>query len=118
MSLSTVLALKIMACDSVATVLGDVHHGDVVTVKDKAGNMREVIALGDIPFGHKIAVAELNAGADILKYGESLSVATQNIIIGDYVHTHNLASQYGRGDLNHDAGVNHARTSRYQEAVK
>lgn len=118
MSLSTVLALKIMACDSVATVLGDVHHGDVVTVKDKAGNIREIVALADIPFGHKIAVAEVNVSEDILKYGESLGVATQIIIIGDYVHTHNLASQYGRGDLHHDVEVNHARTSRYQETVK
>ncbi|MEH3481086.1 MULTISPECIES: UxaA family hydrolase [Enterobacter] len=103
MSLSTVLALKIMGCDSVATVLGDVHRGDVVTVKDKAGYMWEVIALDDIPFGHKIAVAELNIGEDILKYGESLGVAAQTIITGDYVHTHNLASQHGGCDLHHEA---------------
>ncbi|HEX4499675.1 MAG TPA: UxaA family hydrolase [Scandinavium sp.] len=118
MSQIKILALKIMPCDSVATVLEDVHHGDVITVKDKSGNTETVTALADIPFGHKIAVATLAVDAEVLKYGESLGIATQTIAIGDYVHTHNLASQYGRGDLNHDTKVTHARTSRYQETAK
>jgi altronate dehydratase small subunit len=107
-----------MACDSVATVLEDVRQGDAITVKDKAGHTETVTANASIPFGHKIAVAALENGAEVLKYGESLGVATENIRAGDYVHTHNLASQYGRGDLNHDAEVTHARTSRYQETAK
>lgn len=118
MSKSTVLALKIMECDSVATVLSDVQRGDVITVKDKAGNTQAIVALSTIPFGHKVAVAALNVGEEVLKYGESLGGVTQTIVAGDYVHTHNLASQYGRGDLKHDAEVTHARTSRYQETVK
>jgi altronate dehydratase small subunit len=113
MSQSKVLALKIMPCDSVATVLEDVHSGDVITVKDKSGNTEQVIARADIPFGHKIAVGELNVGNEVLKYGESLGVATKKIIIGDYVHTHNLESQYGRGDINHGGQVIHTRASRY-----
>lgn len=113
MSQPTILALKIMPCDSVATVLADVRFGNVITVKDKSGNTSQVTALADIPFGHKIAVGELNIGDEVIKYGESLGVATQAVIIGDYIHTHNLTSQYGRGDLNHSGQVTHTRASRY-----
>ncbi|MGE6469611.1 UxaA family hydrolase [Serratia proteamaculans] len=113
MSQSKVLALKIMPCDSVATVLEDVHNGDVITVKDKSGNTQQITAGADIPFGHKIAVAKLSVGDEVLKYGESLGIATKGIVIGDYVHTHNLESQYGRGDINHGDQVIHTRASRY-----
>lgn len=113
MSQSTILALKIMPCDSVATVLEDVREGNVIKVKDKAGNTYEITALANIPFGHKIATSALNVGDEVLKYGESLGIATMPVVIGDYVHTHNLESQYGRGDLNHDGAVKHARASRY-----
>lgn len=113
MSQPTILALKIMPCDSVATVLADVRSGNVITVKDKSGNTSQITALADIPFGHKIAVSELSIGDEVIKYGESLGIATQAVIIGDYVHTHNLASQYGRGDLNHSGQVTHTRASSY-----
>lgn len=94
------LALKVADADNVATVFADGTTADtVVCVRDRAGNESLVTALGDIPYGHKIAIADIAAGQTIVKYGESIGVASREIAVGDYVHVHNLDSMRGRGDL-------------------
>ncbi|OUO45232.1 hypothetical protein B5F79_10235 [Olsenella sp. An285] len=94
------LALKVADADNVATVFADgTTAGTVVCVRDRAGNESLVTALGDIPYGHKIAIADIAAGQTIVKYGESIGVASREIAVGDYVHVHNLDSMRGRGDL-------------------
>jgi altronate dehydratase small subunit len=35
----------------------------------------------------------------VRKYGEDIGLATVKINPGDHVHTHNIESQRGRGDL-------------------
>ena len=47
---------------------------------------------GDVPAGHKIALADIKKGEKVIKYGYPIGVATQDIKKGDFVHTHNLAS--------------------------
>ena len=42
--------------------------------------------------GHKIAIKDIETGSDIIKYGHSIGHATTNIKIGDFVHTHNMAT--------------------------
>ena len=94
------LALKVADADNVATVFADgTTAGTVVCVRDRAGNESLVTALEDIPYGHKIAIADIAAGQTIVKYGESIGVASREIAVGDYVHVHNLDSMRGRGDL-------------------
>ncbi len=94
------LALKVADADNVATVFADgTTAGTVVCVRDRAGNESLVTALGDIPYGHKIAIADIAVGQTIVKYGESIGVASREIAVGDYVHVHNLDSMRGRGDL-------------------
>ena len=44
-----------------------------------------------IPQGHKVALAEVAAGDEILKYGQIIGFATQPIEIGQHIHSHNLA---------------------------
>ncbi|MDA8226524.1 MAG: UxaA family hydrolase [Desulfitobacterium hafniense] len=44
----------------------------------------------NIPLGHKIALRAVKAGEFVIKYGENIGKATQDINVGDYVHTHNL----------------------------
>jgi altronate dehydratase small subunit len=58
-----------------------------------------VKALEKIPFGFKIALTDIPAGAHILKYGESIGLASALIRRGDLVHVHNLEGGKGRGDL-------------------
>jgi (2R)-sulfolactate sulfo-lyase subunit alpha len=52
----------------------------------------EVTARGAIPLGHKIAIADLRPGEDVLEYGVRIGRAPQGLAVGDYVHTHNIRS--------------------------
>jgi len=39
-----------------------------------------------------VALSDIAAGAPLVKYGETIGVATQAIRAGEHVHLHNLAS--------------------------
>jgi altronate dehydratase small subunit len=52
-----------------------------------------------IPFGHKLALVPISRGQPVIKYGEVIGLATQDIAPGEHVHVHNVESQRGRGDL-------------------
>lgn len=47
---------------------------------------------GEIPAGHKIALEPIKKGEFVVKYGEVIGRATQDIQPGQWVHTHNLKS--------------------------
>ncbi len=47
-----------------------------------------------LEMGHKVAIAAIAEGKDVLKYGVPIGVATRDISPGDHVHLHNLASRY------------------------
>ena len=55
--------------------------------------------IGDVPYGHKIAVRDIQMGEPILKYGERIGAASADIQKGEYVHIHNMVAMRGRGDL-------------------
>ena len=50
--------------------------------------------LQNIPLGHKFALLDIKKGAYIKKYGEIIGVATSDINMGDWIHTHNIKSYY------------------------
>lgn len=45
--------------------------------------------------GHKIALCNIEKGADIIKYGFPIGFATENISQGDAVHSHNMKTKLG-----------------------
>jgi altronate hydrolase len=45
---------------------------------------------GGIPVGHKIARRAIRAGETIIKYGDPIGIASQDIAPGEWVHVHNL----------------------------
>lgn len=45
-----------------------------------------------IPFGHKVALQDINANEKVLRYGECIGVATKPITRGEHVHVHNVQS--------------------------
>ncbi len=95
------LALKCDHLDNVATIFANgVKSGDPVEVRDKTGESEVLSVIGDVPYGHKIALADLNPGDRILKYGECIGAANTPIKKGEYVHVHNMDALRGRGDLN------------------
>ena len=94
------LALKVNDLDNVATLFSNEGKaGADVEIRDKKGASFVIRLLNDIPYGHKIALGEISPGSDIVKYGESLGMATKAISPGEHVHVHNLDSKRGRGDM-------------------
>ena len=84
-------AIMIDPADSVATVLTEVSAGTEVAFACGEEIIR-VTARQNIPKYHKIAVRDMAHGERVIKYGESIGLATKPIRTGEHVHTHNLSS--------------------------
>lgn len=73
-----------------------IHPNDNVAVAlspIRAGTVFEGVAAGaDIPQGHKMALKALETGDQVVKYGFSIGHATAPIAPGQWVHTHNMAT--------------------------
>lgn len=80
--------------DNVATNVADAIPGG--TLLEVGG--REIKAINNIPYGHKIALEFIPQGATVTKYGLSIGNATIDIQPGEHVHAHNVESNRGRGD--------------------
>lgn len=84
--------------DNVATALRDIESGETVTVA--VGETERTIEMNDdVGFGHKLALELLSAGETVTKYGTSIGNTSTDIAAGEWVHVHNVESNYGRGDL-------------------
>lgn len=95
--MAEVTAIVMEAADNVATVLRDIGpHTEVeLSIADK----KLIIRVSEwIRFGHKFAIRDIKRGERIVKYGESIGIATRDIQGGEHVHVHNLESARGRGD--------------------
>ena len=91
-------AIVIQAVDNVATMIENVEAGEGVVTEGSAVDV-SVTAEEPIRLGHKIALRAISAGEDIVKYGEVIGRATEDIATGQHVHVHNVESLRGRGDL-------------------
>ncbi len=87
-------ALVISERDNVATALHALEPGGPLEIAGTSLTIRE-----PIPSGHKIALRDIALGQEVVKYGSPIGVATTPIAAGAHVHTHNVASSRGRGDL-------------------
>ncbi|MFS0634329.1 UxaA family hydrolase [Mesobacillus foraminis] len=85
--------------DSVITLLRSVKRDEAITF-DIEDETCTLTSKEDVGFGHKLALRKIEAGETILKYGESIGVATTLIEAGEHVHVHNLIGLRGRGDAN------------------
>ncbi len=75
--------------DNVAVALRTLAPGEQATAKGQEG----FPAREEIPASHKIALRDIPAGEEIIKYGETVAVSTRAIKRGEWVHTHNLESR-------------------------
>ena len=82
------LALRIHDLDTVAVALEPLsaraHLADY-----------GVTLLEDIPRGHKFALRDIAEGEKVTKYGATIGVATQPIVRGAHIHTHNMRTALG-----------------------
>lgn len=90
-------AVVINPNDNVATVVDDFPMNTIIHFFiDQSEHTIQL--LQDIPLGHKIAIREIKGGEAILKYAETIGVASELIRPGQHVHVHNMESQRGRKD--------------------
>ncbi|MBE1441414.1 UxaA family hydrolase [Paenibacillus sp. OAS669] len=90
-------ALVMDAKDHVATAIKDLEKGQKISYRVQE-QVREVVLLDAVPFGHKIAIEDIAQGTDIRKYGEVIGRTTADIKAGQHVHVHNVEGIRGRGD--------------------
>lgn len=82
--------LKINEIDNTIVSLKDLKKGMVLQDGDQSIQLLE-----DIKPGHKIAIQDIKAGEDIIKYGFPIGQAKENILKGQWVHTHNTRTNLG-----------------------
>ncbi|MBL9169525.1 MAG: altronate dehydratase [Verrucomicrobiales bacterium] len=71
--------------DSVAVLKKPLPAGQTITLPDGTGFHSRAV-----PPGHKVALRRIAAGEPVLKYGQYIGRASQDILPGDHVHSHNL----------------------------
>ena len=77
--------------DNVVTCMNEVKAGEAVVYR-KGDEVCTLTAKENIPYCHKIAVAAISKGGQVIKYGESLGEVSEDIEEGHWVADHNLIS--------------------------
>ncbi|MEN0088242.1 MAG: SAF domain-containing protein, partial [Pseudomonadota bacterium] len=76
--------IRLHAADSVVIALKNLAAGTSLPEAD-------TVLRSEIARGHKIATRAISTGENVLRYGQIIGQATQDIALGDHVHVHNLA---------------------------
>ena len=90
-------ALIIDPKDNVATAVRPLPAGERLSLSVNGGAL-ELTLVEDIAQGHKLALTRIGQGEPVIKYGETIGLATLNILAGEHVHVHNVEGRKGRGD--------------------
>ncbi len=75
--------IRLHPADNVIIALKDLSAGTVVP--ELSAPLAQAV-----PRGHKIATTPIHAGAQVIRYGQIIGDATQDIVAGAHIHTHNL----------------------------
>jgi altronate dehydratase small subunit len=81
--------MRLSPPDNVGVALRALRAGEIVMLDGVALRIRRNIAVG-----HKFAARAIGKGEIIVKYGCPIGTATARIPAGEYVHTHNVESNY------------------------
>lgn len=73
--------IRLSPDDNLVVALANLPQGEQV---------EDVTLTTKIPRGHKIATRAIAAGEQVLRYGQTIGVATQDIAAGEHIHSHNL----------------------------
>lgn len=77
--------------DNVVTCVNEVAAGSMVCYR-RSDEICTLEAIEDIPYCHKVALTDIEKGAEVIKYGESLGETSEAIKKGGWVAHHNLFS--------------------------
>ncbi len=90
-------AIIVDAKDNVATALRRLEQGTSVHLETEDSSL-DIVLCQTVPFGHKFALKDIEPGEPIIKYGETIGLATRKIMKGEHTHVHNVEGLRGRGD--------------------
>ena len=81
--------------DSVGVVvIEDAHQGKELNGWVMASDVTVLVkALEEIPLGHKIALKDIRAGEQVIKYGHSIGRTTALVKKGSHVHVQNTKTE-------------------------
>lgn len=105
-------AFQIDYSDNVATALEQLDAGTVNLLGDC--RMESITAKEEIPRGHKIAVEDIFAGEDIVKYGVRIGRASRDIEAGEWIHLHNIHSVYDERSSHLDVHTGAPKDIKYE----
>ncbi len=105
-------AFVITAADNVATALSPLDCGPVTLLGDT--EVSSITATCEIPQGHKIALRNISAGENILKYGIPIGRATADIPAGSWVHLHVMRSNYDERSSHLDLQTGAPKDTKYE----
>jgi (2R)-sulfolactate sulfo-lyase subunit alpha len=66
---------------------------DMLCVVTADNSSFKLTARTDVPIGHKIALADIQSGDTVWKYGQDIGQAKADIRKGEHVHVHNLKTK-------------------------
>lgn len=78
------------AADNVGIALRDIETNEAA----RSAGGSSIAAREAIPLGHKIALADIESGQAIVRFGVPVGIATKPIAPGQLVHIHNVRSRY------------------------
>jgi altronate dehydratase small subunit len=79
--------------DNVAVMIEPAEAGREILADSGKGGVTAFTAATDIPVYHKTALTDIAKGGVVIKYGEEIGIATEDIPKGSHVHTHNVTSR-------------------------
>jgi altronate hydrolase len=82
--------IRIHPDDNVVVAVRPLESGSTIDVDGST-----ILLQTDVQVGHKIAIAELAEGADVIKYGFPIGHVTQDVRVGEWVHSHNMRTSLG-----------------------
>src|SRR5579862_1621542 len=92
-------AIHLNAMDNIAVARVPLSPGAALRIDGTAVTVRDTV-----PAGHKIAIARIQAGDIIHRYGQSIGRAKQTIEAGSHVHTHNVSFEELAFDYEYPSG--------------
>ena len=84
------LAIAIHPDDNVATLVDPLNAGETAEVVLDARRLRIRASMG-VQSGHKIALRDIPQGGPVVKFGQRIGSAAEDIRTGDHVHVHNVS---------------------------
>lgn len=87
------VAVRLHPQDNVAVAKVNMQEGTTLILGPEETPHSQVPVRQFIPSGHKVALREIVAGEPVRRYGQVIGFATQTILAGGHVHTHNVDTQ-------------------------